>query len=263
MRTIFVESVLGSLLDAWVLDENNSVLAVCAGMAERDLFARMGFTTVEISNLDERLDQWPLAPFTSSTQDAQNLSYADDAFDFVFVSDGLHHCGSPHRAMLEMYRVARIGVIVVESRDSFTMRLANKLGLSPEFELEAVIDNNLKSGGLNNTQIPNFNYRWTEKEFRKVITAFNPRGKHVFKFFYGLNLPYETAAFKRTRAKYFIIKAAHPFLKLFTLLFRRQRNSFAMVALKPDSVWPWLTENDGDVAFNADYARKRFRGLGD
>jgi ubiquinone/menaquinone biosynthesis C-methylase UbiE len=51
------------------------------------------------------------APFSWSFQDAEQLSFEDEAFDYVFVHAGLHHCASPHRALLEMYRVARRGIM--------------------------------------------------------------------------------------------------------------------------------------------------------
>lgn len=261
MRAPFVASVLKTLIEDGLLDTAASLLAVCAGTAERDLFAQMGFTNVVISNLDERMDGDAFAPFAWSFEDAQNLSYGDETFDYVFVADGLHHCASPHRALLEMYRVSRRGIVVVESRDSLVMRLANRLGLSPEYELEAVIGNDFAYGGLNNTAIPNFIYRWTEADFKKTVNTYNPTGAHTFRFFYGLNLPYETAGFKKSRFKYYAIKAAEPFLKLFTLLFKKQCNSFAMVALKPrvpDAVWPWLKVEEGEIVFDPAYAREHF-----
>ncbi|MFQ5571005.1 MAG: class I SAM-dependent methyltransferase [Rhodothermales bacterium] len=262
MRTPFVQSVLEALISEHTVDPEASFLAVCAGEAERDLFSKMQFSNVVISNLDERMSGDQFAPFAWSFQDAQDLSYEDGAFEWVFVADGLHHCSSPHRALLEMYRVAKKGIIVVESRDSFVMRWANRLGLSPEYELEAVIGHNFMYGGLNNTHIPNFIYRWTEAEFEKTIHSFDPTGAHTFRFFYGLNLPYETAGFKKNRLKYYVIKGVEPLLKVFTLLFKKQCNSFAMVAVKPRipaDLQPWLKVEDGEVVFDQAYARAHFK----
>ena len=39
----------------------------------------------------------------------RSFGFEDGAFDFVVVHQGLHHCHSPHRGLLEMYRVARRG----------------------------------------------------------------------------------------------------------------------------------------------------------
>jgi SAM-dependent methyltransferase len=263
VRTAFVESVLAELLEEGVLATSDSVIAVCAGSRERDLFAERGFANVLITNLDERItDEAAFAPFRWSLQDAQNLSIPDASFDFAFVADGLHHCSSPHKALLEMYRVSRKGLVVIESRDNLLMRVATSVGLSPEYELEAVVGNDFKWGGVDNTGIPNHIYRWTESEFKKTISSFAPAGKHVFRFFYGLNLPFEQAEMKKTNAKLYAIRLAEPLVKGFTGIFKKQRNTLAMVALKPrvpQDLWPWLTIGRDGIELDRAYAAAHFR----
>jgi SAM-dependent methyltransferase len=262
MRTSFVESVLSSLISDGMLSPSASILAVCAGPAERDVFIRMGLRNAVISNVDDRMNEGQFAPLGWSLQDATNLTLQDDSVDFAFVADGLHHTRAPHRAVLEMYRVARRGIVVIESRHSVIMRLANWLTLSPEYEIEAVIDNDFRAGGLNNTGIPNYIYRWTEDEFRKTIRSFNPLGRHTFRFFYGLNLPYAQAEMKQSSLKLRVVTLAEPVLRAVTWIFKKQCNSFAMVALKPtipDDLWPWLTVSEGQVRFEPAYAEGRFK----
>ena len=263
MRTLFVESVIAELLEDGAIAPSDSVVAVCAGDRERDLFARFGFTDVLITNLDDRItDEDVFRPFAWSRQDAQDLQLPDESFDFAFVADGLHHCASPHRALLEMYRVARKGLVVVESRDNLLMRVATSVGLTPEYEIEAVVDNDFRWGGVDNTAIPNYIYRWTESEFRKTISSFNPAGKHAFRFFYGLNLPFEQAKLKKSSAKLYAVRLSEPLVKAFTGVFRKQRNTLAMVALKPrvpHDLWPWLTTGRDGIEPDRTYARTRFK----
>jgi SAM-dependent methyltransferase len=263
VRTPFVESVLAELLEEGVLTTSDSVIAVCAGSRERDLFAALGLTNVLITNLDDRItDEAAFAPFDWSLQDAQNLSIPDAAFDFAFVADGLHHCSSPHKALLEMYRVSRKGLVVVESRDNLLMRVATSAGLSPEYEIEAVVGNDFKWGGVDNTAIPNYIYRWTENEFKKTISSFDPSGKHVFRFFYGLNLPFEQAKMKKTTTKLYAVRLTKPLVKAFTGIFRKQRNTLAMVALKPrlpQDLWPWLTIGREGIELDRTYAGAHFK----
>jgi SAM-dependent methyltransferase len=262
MRTPFVQSVLEALVVDGVLHTSDSVLAVCAGPAEHDVFVRLGFINAVISNLDERMSDDDFLPLGWSYQDATEMTLEDDSFDFAFVADGLHHTPAPHRAVLEMYRVARSGIIVIESRHSILMRLANRLGLSPEYELEAVVENDFRYGGLNNTDIPNYIYRWTEEEFTKTIRSFDPLGKHTFRFFYGLNLPYAQAEMTRSSLKLRIVQLADPALYRLTRIFKKQCNSLAMVALKPripEDLWPWLSVEQGEIHFNRTYAAKRFK----
>jgi SAM-dependent methyltransferase len=260
MRTPFVESVLTTLLADAELRRSDSILAVCAGDAEHELFVRLGLTNTVISNVDERMSPDQFLPLDWSFQDATNLTLEDESFDFAFVADGLHHTSTPHRAMLEMYRVARQGIVVIESRDTVLTRFASRLGFSSEYEVEAVVDNDFRKGGLNNTEIPNYVYRWTESEFTKTIRSFDPIGRHRFRFFYDLNLPYEQTKMKQDDLKLRILELADPVLGLFTRIFKKQCNSFAMVALKPripEDLWPWLAVDAGRVHFNRGYAGRR------
>ncbi len=262
MRHAFVKSTLERLVREGVLDRSASLLAVAAADAERGLFLELGFTNVTISNLDTRLTGNEFAPFAWSFQDAQRLDLPDGSFDFVFVSDGLHHCDSPHRALVEMVRVARRGVLVFESRDNALMRLATRLGLSPDYELEAVVDEGFDFGGVNNTGTPNYIYRWTEREFEKTVRSFLPHGNPGFRYFYGLNLPYQVAAMERSPWKLRVLRAADLGLRAFTTLFPKQCNSFAMVALKPrvpEDLWPWLEESGTGIRFRREYAESRYR----
>jgi SAM-dependent methyltransferase len=262
MRTDFVESVLRTLLEDDVIHQADSILTVCAGAAEHELFVRLGLTNAVISNVDEQLAEDRFAPLSWSRQDATNLSFEEASFDFAFVADGLHHTSAPHRAVLELYRVARRGIIVVESRDSLVMRAANRLGFVAEHEVVAVINNAFVSGGLNNTEVPNYVYRWTEAEFSKTIRSFNPIGRHTFRFFYALNLPYSRTQLEGDRLRLRALELAEPVLDIVTRLFKKQCNTFAMVALKPrvpDDLWPWLALDDGRVRFNRSYRPHRFR----
>lgn len=249
MRTGFVTDVLSSLIDSGRLDLTHSVLAVAGGTAERDLFSALGLSNATITNLDDVQAAPHLEPYAWAHEDAQHLSYADRSFDWVVVVDGLHHCTSPHRALTEMYRVCRRGVLAVEARDSLLMRAALRLGLSSEYEVEAVEHQGGRSGGLENGPIPNHVYRWTEAEFRKTIRSCDPTGPHEFDFAYGLNLPYETAALRGWGRRAALLKVADPVLRAVTWALPRQRNSMAMTALRPTSVWPWLTEADGTLGY--------------
>lgn len=259
MRIEFVRKLLGELLADSAIRQEDAILCVCAGEAERDVFHELGFTTVTISNLDTRLAPDSFRPYDWSFQDAQSLTFDDASFDVVFVADGLHHCSSPHRALTEMYRVARRTIIVVESRDNALMRLANRLDLSPEYELEAVIDNGFEYGGVDNGPVPNYIFRWTEDEFEKTLRSFDPTGPISCRYFYDLNLPYAAAGFRKTRLKYWVILLADIPLRLLLRVFKRQRNTLAMIATKPTQLHPWLNDTDGTVSFDRSYAADRFK----
>jgi SAM-dependent methyltransferase len=240
MRAGFVESVADALLADGTLARSDSVLAVCAGKRERDLLADRGFTDVVISNLEAEAE---MAPFAWSRQDAQDLELDDGSFDFCIVVAGLHHCASPHRALVEMYRVARKGILVIEARDGLLTRAAVRVGAASRYELEAVAAHGGRAGGVNDTSVPNFIYRWKEDEFRKVVRSADPTGEPSFRFFYALDVPGRAPG----------ASVVEPVLRTAARIVPRLANTMAMVALRPARLWPWLTHEHGEVTYDRNY----------
>ena len=242
----FAAATLGSL----GLDADTRLLAVCAGIEDWELLASLGFTDVVVSNLDEAFA--PLVPDGRwSYQDAQSLTYDDRSFDWVFVSEGLHHCRSPHRALVEMYRVGRKGIVAIEARDSALMRLAVRVGMADAYELAAVTDQGFRTGGLDNTSVPNHVYRWTEAEVVKTLRSYDPTGEPRVEFRYGLRLPTAEATGRRRRLAG---QLAKPALRTLCTVFKRQSNQLAVIARRPTDLYPWLHQVDGQTQFNPDYS---------
>lgn len=52
-------------------------------------------------------------------ENAEALSFSDNAFDFVFCKESYHHFPRPALALYEMLRVARSGVVLIEPVDEF------------------------------------------------------------------------------------------------------------------------------------------------
>jgi hypothetical protein len=166
--------------------------------------------------------------------------------------------------LTEMYRVARKAVLAFEARDSFTMRIIERLGLTQTYEHAAVYYNDCAHGGVDNTQIPNYIYRWTEREIEKTIRSYAPAFEHTIIFRYGTALPctpeLENGASMKTR----LLKVARPFFSLFVKLAPKQQNLFAFYIEKPssgNSLNPWLTYDvtRRDVAFNREWAEERYK----
>src|SRR5688572_24937831 len=125
MRDLYLD-VLEELLRQGHLRRDMKILVLCGGPRDRQAFLHCGFNDVTISNLDSRVRGDEFAPFQWSFQDAEKVTFEDDSFDFCVAADGLHHCQSPHRGLLELYRVARRGVIVLEPRDNLLTRIDRK-----------------------------------------------------------------------------------------------------------------------------------------
>jgi SAM-dependent methyltransferase len=253
---MFYDETLRQLIGARTISTSDNVLVVCGGTYDADVLQGLGFKTVTLSNLDGSYAGHN-ADYVWERQDTENLTYGDGQFDVVMVHAGLHHCASPHRALLEMYRVARKAAVVFEARDSLMVRTAVMLGFASDFELEAVSGEGYESGGLNNGPIPNLGFRWTEREVIKTIRAADPAHVEKIDFFYGLQLPTLRFEHVNAPAKRIALKLMAPTVKAFVKLFPKQGNQFGFVITKTGRLRDWLEEKDGKVRLSAAKAERR------
>ncbi len=243
-REHFYERVVGELLEQGLVRREMRVLVVAGGELDRRVFAAHGFGDVTFSNLSSQ----DAAEF----EDAEALSYPDGSFDLAVISAALHHCRSPHHALLELHRVARVGLVALEARDSALMRLAIRLRVVDEFELTAVADSGFRSGGVRNTAVPNYVYRWTEREVEKTIKSAAPELRHRFAYFRELELPVSVLELSGRS----VWRFAAPVLRLVARILPRQANLFAFAVFK-DGLQPWMqSETQPDEA----WIRRRLGG---
>lgn len=227
---MFYDETLRKLLHSGAASVSDSVLILCGNANDERVLKSVGFTRFELSNIE--------------TVDAENIAHADNSVDIAIVHCGLHHCASPHRALCEMYRVARKLVIVFEARDSLAVRIASKLGLTMDYEVESVIAEGWESGGVRNGPIPNYVYRWTEREVMKTIRSYEPRFEPRMEFFHALRVPASAHAIA-------------PLARAVTWLLPSQANEFAFVVSKSGtSLQPWLRERGGAISIDKDTAMK-------
>lgn len=249
----FYIATLNWLLTQKILTRDMKLLVVCGAELDRDVLAHLGLGTVTISNLEANTDAKTYAPFAGDRQDVEALTFAEGEFDFCIAHNGLHHCLSPHRGLLEMFRVARRGVVVFEPRDSFLTRCGVKLNFGQEYETAAVAANGCVAGGVRNTAVPNYVYRWTEREIEKTILSFCPWGRPRFIYRYALRIPWGRLRMMNKRVFFWLARGLQPLLQIFFRCFPKQANGFAFVILKPqlpDGLQPWLEFCDGRVCVN-------------
>ncbi len=257
----FYDEVIGDLLRTGVLDTGMRVLVVCGGATDSAVLRQRGFTDVVISNLGARPKEKDLAPFDFSHQDAEHLTFDDDSFDFCVVHSGLHHCHSPHRALLEMYRVARRGVLLFEPYDNLLTRVGVRLNIGQEYEHASVHCNNSHHGGVGNSSVPNFVYRFTEQEIVKAIHCYAPYARHDIRFFHRMRIPWTQLRRRRNKLFYRAVRLAQPAFKLVELCLPRQSNNFAALILKPDlsaQLHPWLRRDEDGIHLNAGWVDERY-----
>jgi len=200
--------------------------------------------------------------------DVQDMAIADGSYDLVLAHEVLHHCRSPHRALLEMLRVSRKHVIIMEPNDSIMMQAFVKLRFSFPYELPAVTANNCEKGGVENTSVPNYIYRWNRRDMYQATAAYMPESDfdlHVRQYWdFNVNSE-ELARRSETRIASFT-EIFGPALFLAALrgfqgimnrlpLLRGQGNKLFGCVTKRNELKPWIVRHEDKLEFNRNYAR--------
>jgi ubiquinone/menaquinone biosynthesis C-methylase UbiE len=205
------------------LHKNKSILVLGASSDEGNLFHKLQFKRVTLSNIDlAQLKGAEKYKFKKIKIDFRNLfKIKNNSYDYVVVHASIHHTSRPHNILLEMYRIAKHGILIVESNDSFVMRLSVKLNFSEDFEKSA-LNENTYVGGVDGSNIPNYVYRWTEREIKKLFYSYQPDKKINIVFDYQDNIFNEGLSNNSIRKK--IIKFSYIFLKIIFFIFPKQKN---------------------------------------
>lgn len=234
--------MLQHLCSAGKINRDMSVLVVCGTQLDADVFAVLGMHNVTVSNLDERHEgSWDTGAGWDR-QNAESLTCPDAAYDIVAVHAGLHHCRYPHKALCEMYRVARVGVFVMEPCENFMVRVGRWLGVGQEFEVHAVAYHKLESGGVNNTAIPNYVYRWTECEINQTISAYAPEFRHRISVRTYLIVHWHDLLVKKNPGRLLLMLVLFLPLKVMSLFSKRFGNMMGVFIEKAGAsdLHPWL-----------------------
>jgi hypothetical protein len=104
--------------------------------------------------------------------------------------------------------------------------------------------------------VPNFVYRWTEREIEKTVASFDPGHQHVFRYYYGLRVPIERLVSTGQTVFRLIVSLLTPALRLFTRLAPTQCNEFAFSIVKTGELKPWMESED---RVSRDYAVRNGR----
>ena len=250
---------------------SGSVLVIGGMQEDADVLRRCGFTNITLSNIE-------CVPVGSASQhdlpimaiDAESIDLPDASYDTIFVHEVIHHCRSPHRALCEMLRVARGHVIMMEPNDSAFMSLLCRLRFSFPYEVFAVVDNDYICGGVRNSEVPNFIFRWNRHEVYKTASSF------LAEYMFGVEAnPYWDFGIEEKDLAYRIqtrigsitkLIGAKNFIHVLHLaqavfnripVVRAQGNKFLCCVRKEMALQPWLMwGDDGQIQFRKSYQQK-------
>ena len=207
------------------INKNENFLLISGSIHEIQILKNLGYTNFTTTYHDEK-EEKNLQNYGFEINknlfraDVRNLKFENQSFEYVITNATLHHVDQPHKAITEMYRVARKGVLIIESNDSLTMQIACKLKFAEEFEISS-IDLKNNSGGLLDTGVPNYVYRWTEREIIKTLKSYDPSNITHVSFSYTNDLT-------NVKSNKLYVKVLIIFAKIFFSIFKKQQNCLSI-----------------------------------
>jgi len=266
-------AVLLRHIKACRIDASEKLLVIGGSWQDVDLLMCAGFKDITLSNFHPELEGDAQPSLQGKVKllavDAEQVDLPDGSFDCVFAHEVLHHCRSPHRALCEMLRVASKHVVLLEPNDSLSMRVLTWAGFSFPYEIFSVVYHGYEAGGVRDSCIPNFIYRWDANEVRKTVSSYLAEYVSLVhaRPYWDFNIDErELSMRKETRihaitsimgAKTFLValRALQVVLNRIPVL-RRQGNKFFCCIEKTEELQPWLTAGDGKIAFNRSFKRR-------
>ncbi len=272
-RTRF-QRVLQDCVRAEGIDLQSSVMIVGGSYEDAEILRKVGFRHMTLTNLQDLAD-FELPPMDGAelsmvNADAEDMQFANGSYDLVLAHEMLHHCRSPHKALLEMLRVSRRHVIIQEPNDSLLMHAFVKLRFSFPYELPAVVFHNFQAGGVRNTCVPHYIYRWNAREMYQTAASYIPESEFSLyvRRYWDFNVDKDELALRsQTRIGSFtkilgpglFLACLHGFQAVANHLpwLGGQGNKFFGCITKHDDLKPWLVRESGRIAFNQDYRKRR------
>ncbi len=193
----------------FIKDKKSKILVLGAGSLDINLFKRLEYSNVTFSNIENTNEK-----NLNIYENIHDIKIDDSSYDYCVAHACIHHSSKPHLAVLELYRVSTKGALIIEARDSILSRLACYYKISEEYELSAV-KKNKSSGGVDNSDIPNYVFRWTEREVSKLMKSYKPEIDHKIYYDYGFNIKFTKSIF------------INLIFKLFFFIFKKQQNLFS------------------------------------
>jgi SAM-dependent methyltransferase len=271
-RTLF-QKRLADCVRVSGIDLEGKVLIVGGSYQDAEILRGVGFRRMTLSNLQDMTSFEPLemtgVELNTVNADVEEMSLANDSYDLVLAHEVLHHCRSPHKALLEMLRVSSKHVILLEPNDSLLMQALVGLRLSFPYELPAVVANGFEAGGVRNSCVPNYIYRWSPRDLQQATASFIPELEFDFyiRSYWDFNVDRAELARRGQTRIGSVTKIMGPGLFLAGLhgfqavanhlpWVREQGNKFFGCITKLDELKPWLVRWGDGIAFNREYGAK-------
>ena len=123
-----------------------------------------------------------------SKQNAENLNFDANSFDYVLIKETLHHLPRPWLAIYEAYRVCKKGVVIIEPNDTYAYSHILKTFIRSKNLLKKLLNKKVYKDEYGFEEVGNFIYTINMRELEKFLLgihktriAFNNINDHYFK----------------------------------------------------------------------------------
>jgi SAM-dependent methyltransferase len=147
-----------------------------------------------------------------AAQNAENLSFANNSFDYVLCKESYHHFPRPYAALYEMIRVAQKGIVIIEPQDP-VLKMPVLLWLSNILASKNKLLNKVWKNQFSYEPVGNFVYKVSERELEKFaaglnlpLVAFKAINPHFYsKTLDGMSVNSKSRAFFLIKAKKWVL----------------------------------------------------------
>ena len=193
------------------IKKEDEVLVISGSIAEVLILNKYGYENITITYYDENTKINIEQEFRNTNFIKLDLSQNNiniKKYDYVIICNTLHHLDKPHQTILNLYDITNKGFLIFEGNDSFLIRILSKMNFMETFENSAISKDG--TGGLLNSNVANYIYRWTEREIVKLLFSYDPNHKNKLYFNYSYDL-FNKAVQKKLNI---ILKLFFPILKV-------------------------------------------------
>lgn len=112
-----------------------------------------------------------------SEENAENLSFADESFDYVLIKEAFHHFPRPWIALHEAFRVCKKGIILIEPNDINLQSAGIRKRFFRKFKLliKFLLGKSIYQSGYSFESVGNFVYSTNERELEKFVLGMHYR----------------------------------------------------------------------------------------
>ena len=112
-----------------------------------------------------------------------------------------------------------------------------------DYEINSISEDGM-GGGVANSSVPNFIYRWTERDVIKTISSYDPRRVHDVMFFHDMRLPIQRFSTSGNRVLLMVGQILEPISRLLAVVMPKQCNEFAFAIFKTDRIHSWVKSGE-------------------